>query len=271
MQKISSYLYPNKINVVADETIFSVRWNIVYQNRVKIYQGVDNVLTLDVKNADQKRIDISSMNLEMAVMDINGREVVTASVIPSTTQGLATINIPAASLVNINPQFLNFSIYRINEDESKNVLYADTQFGAKGTMELLSSVVPIPTPTRIISRWNPLTNDQLNPFRTTYYSDAVEVKQPNHLTEEENESIIFDIQLNNLEGVVKIQFTKDTVISAGVTWIDLLEFNVTPSTPSELRQQFFYPAYNREWSWARIIYDRTPNNTGSIDKVIVRL
>jgi len=72
MQKISSYLYPNRINVVADLALFSTRWNIVYQNRVKIYQGVDNVLTIDVKNSDQKRIDISEMDLHMIVTDTNG-------------------------------------------------------------------------------------------------------------------------------------------------------------------------------------------------------
>ena len=88
MQKISSYLYPNRINVVADVALFPVRWNIVYQNRIKIYQGVDNVLTLDVKNSDQKRIDISEMTLKMSITDTLGRDLTTVNVTPSASSGL---------------------------------------------------------------------------------------------------------------------------------------------------------------------------------------
>jgi hypothetical protein len=271
MQKISSYLYPNKINVVVADPIFSVRWNIVYQNRVKIYQGVDNVLTIDVKNSDQKRIDISDMNLEMAIMDVAGKGVTTAAVETSDNLGLGTVNITADLLSNVSPQFLNFTIYRINEDETKTVLYADTQFGAKGSMELVGSAVAIETPIRKITRWAPITDDTVHPWAVEYFSDAVEIKKPNHLTIEDDETIIFDLELNQLVGKATIQFTKDTVISSSTEWITLIELSVNLDTPSTLRQQFFYPDYNREWAWARVNYVRANNNTGTIDKVIVRL
>ena len=56
MQKISCYLYPNRINVVADVALFPVRWNIVYQNRVKIYQGVTlGALSVDKNLQNKKR------------------------------------------------------------------------------------------------------------------------------------------------------------------------------------------------------------------------
>ena len=67
MQKISSYLYPNRIEVIAnvalDPDTCPVEWKIVYQKPIKIYKGVDNVIELEVKNSDQKRIDLFGKNV----------------------------------------------------------------------------------------------------------------------------------------------------------------------------------------------------------------
>jgi hypothetical protein len=268
MQKISSYLYPNRINVVADLALFPTRWNIVYQNRVKIYQGVDNVLTIDVKNSDQKRIDISEMDLRMIVTDTVGKLVTDVEVTPGQTQGLATAVISSSDLEFVSKQFLNFSIYRINEDDTKTVLYADTQFGAKGNMELMGTILAVETPVRQITRFNLLTKDQRSPFIPVYYSDAVEIRQPNFLTDPLDDSIVLDFEFDQLDGEVTVQFTQDEVISSSIDWTTIETFSVTSST-SSLSKTYSNPTYNREWVWARVYY--TTNTTGSIDKVLVRL
>lgn len=274
MQKISSYLYPNKINVVADVAVFPTRWNIVYQNRVKIYQGVDNVLTIDVKNSDQKRIDISGMTLEMTIMDVMGQAVAILPLTPSTTLGLATVNITPNILANLTPQFLNFTLYRINTTNlSRTILYADTQFGAKGNMELVGSAVPNASPPRYITRWLDKTNDMISsPWITTWYSDAVEIRKPNYLDLKDNDIVNFEFLFKGLDANIKVEFTKDSVISAGNSWEKIDEFAITPLTSSITRTYSYgNNTYNREWAWARVTYVRTTNNTGSIDKVIVRL
>jgi len=270
MQKISSYLYPNRINVVADVATFPVRWNIVYQNRIKIYQNIDNVLTIDVKNSEQKRIDISSMDLKMCVTDVQGKELLTTDLTPSTTTGLATATIVENDLLNITPQFLNFSIYRVNDDLTKTILYADTQFGIKGNMELVGSALSVDTPSRYITRFLAMTNDDINPPVTTWYSDAVEVRKPNYMTDESTDQLNLDFALNGLEATIKVQYTTYDVIGSTIEWIDIEEFQVTSSTAT-LTKSYSYPTYNREMSWLRVTYVRADENTGNIDKVTVRL
>lgn len=271
MQKISCYLYPNRITVVADVAVFPVRWNIVYQNRVKIYQGVDNLLTIDVKNSEQKRIDISAMNLEMSITDVNGQALAALPVTASATTGLATVNVPSTLLESLTPQFLTFSIYRINDDLTKTILYADTQFGATGNMELVGSAVPVTIPPRYITRWIEINNTLTIPWTETFYSDAVEIRQPNYLDGQDNDSISLEFLFKNLEATVKVEFTKDTVISSGVTWEVMDEFAVDPLTANLTRTyDFSNGTYNREWAWARVTYVRAKDNTGNIDKVVVR-
>jgi len=259
MQKISSYLYPNRINVVADVSLFPVRWNIVYQNRVKIYQGVDNILTLDVKNSDQKRIDISEMTLKMSITDTAGHGIVVADVVPTATTGLATISIPAGDLAILDPQFLNFAIYRENEDLTKTVFYADTQFGVKGNMELVGSVLPVTTPERYIRAFNPITDADSRPYVTTYFSDAVEVRKPNDLIPEVDESIELEFLFNKSHATVTVQFTKDDIINNSTIWTDVLGFGVLEEDTSRIAT-IEYPKYNRSITWMRVKFIQTTYN-----------
>jgi hypothetical protein len=268
MQKISSYLYPNRINIVADVAVFPVRWNIVYQNRIKIYQGVDNLLTLDVKNADQKRIDIDEMDLEMCIMSTAGKLVATLPVTPSETKGLATVNVSAVDLEEVTPQFLNFTIYKINEDSTKTVFYADTQFGAKGNMELLGYAVATPTPARYISRFLTLTNDRSDPFVVTYYSDAVEITRPNFTQNVLEDSLNFEFLTHGLDAEITVEFTKDSVISSSTEWEEIEKFTIASTTVTTIKT-YTYPMYTREFTWARVKYNRLDDSQGKIVKVIV--
>ena len=274
MQKISSYLYPNRINVVADVALFPVRWNIVYQNRVKIYQGVDNVLTIDVKNSDQKRIDISEMDLRMIVTDVNGLLVSDVAVTPGATKGLALATIAETDLVNLTPQFLQFSIYRVNEDQTKTVLYADTQFGAKGNMELVGTIMDVATPARYITRFAPITDPAvlgLPPYIIRYYSDAVEITQPNLVQASAEDAVDLAFSLLGLEGEIVVQFTKDPVISSATSWTTVDTFTVTSSTTNVSKSYTANSGYSRELTWARVYYTPVNNNTGKIDRVEITL
>jgi hypothetical protein len=272
MQKISSYLYPNRINVVADVALFPVRWNIVYQNRVKIYQGVDNVLTLDVKNSDQKRIDISDMDIKMSITDVLGKEFITVDVVPGLTTGLATITLSAEDLEILTPQFLNFTIYRENEDLTKTILYADTQFGAVGKMELLGSAVPVEYKPREITRFTAITDTDVNPYEKIWYSDAVEITKPNQLITEASETLVLDFYFNKSKAVATVQFTKDTVINASTVWIDVLAFGIFPEDTATTKT-ISYPLYNRDMRWMRVkLKQETYNGVGAtvnISKVSV--
>lgn len=270
MQKISSYLYPNRINVIASMDLFPVRWNIVYQNRIKIYKNVDNVLTIDVKNSDQKRIDITDMTLKMSITDINNSAVAVVDIIPSDKTGLATATVTADSITHVSPQFLNFTIYKENPDETKTIFYADVQFGAIGQMEIVSSALSEESPPRFISIFDTRTNDSINVIRATTYSEAVEITQNNFLKAAASDTVSFELLVKALAAEVTIQFTKNRVISIGTTWEDIETFTVEPSTTA-VTKIYTFPTYNRELTWARLVYYRAENNTGKIDKVIVRL
>lgn len=223
MQKISSYLYSNRVQLLADvvalDAAYPVEWKIVYQRPVKIYKGVDNVITLDVKNADQKRINIFGKTIRVVVMDQTEKEIntYTATVLDdgSTVDaltGIATVTISESDLANLQPQFLKFSVYMVNSDTTKTLLYGDSKYGSHGTIELLGGVMPKSRPVQTYDDFQQNTNYQglaVSERIVTYYSSAIPVK---FYEGEATTSVTVEVALTNFVGTVSVEATKSPVI-----------------------------------------------------------
>jgi hypothetical protein len=147
MRKISSYLYPNRIQLLADVAgSIPTEYTNVYQRTVKIYKGVDNVLEFDIKNSDQKRIELVVdpviTNIQLNVMDSQGNSVGTYPISTATgMKGIATVTIPTVDLDQFTPQFFRYSVTAV-KGTATIPLYADSRFGAVGTIELVGNAMP---------------------------------------------------------------------------------------------------------------------------------
>lgn len=270
MQKLSTYLYPNRISVVADLVSYPVEWRIVYQRTLKIYQGMDNVIEFDVKNAEQRRIDISGYTLECVIMDENNQEVYTSALIPlPQTTGLASITVPASAVAYMAPQFLKYSVYKVS-GASKTPLYGDTQFGAVGKMELIGGAVPTPINPKIIDSFTFINNDtDPSNLIKNYFSDAVEVNPLNDINEQS--SINLEFRPVSLNASVTVQVTNYAVISSATEWRDLETFDVSSNTDRVFKTYGEVLDYSNNIGWLRIKYVPATNNTGKFDKIIVRI
>jgi hypothetical protein len=154
MQKIQSYLYPNRVILIADLAGFNVENTIVYQRTTKIYRGVDNVLEFDIQNADQKRLELVTSptitDLSLNVMDAAGNALPNSpyTITPTSVKGIASVTIPSSDLADLNAQFLKFSV-TATKNSNTIPLYCDSRFGAVGTMELVGDATPVTRPDRV--------------------------------------------------------------------------------------------------------------------------
>jgi len=213
MRKISTYLYPNRIQLLADLAGFTTEYTNVYQRTVKIYQGVDNVLEFDVKNADQKRIELVTSptitDLALNVMDEAGNALPNSpyTVTPSTTiKGIATVTIPSADLEGLTPQFFRYSV-TATKGLSTIPLYADSRFGAVGTIEMVGSAMPI---TRAERNYKDFTATiDLKGF-PTYHSSAIPAKFYEAVP---TQALSFDVGLKGFTGSVWLEGTTESTIN----------------------------------------------------------
>ena len=265
MQKISSYLYSNRVVVNLDLASSPLEWRIVYQKKLKIYKGFENVVELDIKNSDQKRIDVSALTLQCVIIDTLGQEIYTADVTHNDTPGLATFTIPATALAPVSPQFLRYTVYILNDDDTKSPIYGDTQFGITGMIDYIGDALPQLLLPKVLSNFTYL-HDTATSVQT-FYSDSVEINPPNDITS--TPVLTLDFVANALAAEVKVQMTKDPVVSTATVWTTLETFTITTSTSTLSKTYDSTDGFDNEAGWLRVTYVRATNNTGKFDKVLV--
>jgi hypothetical protein len=267
MQKISNYLYPNRIELTTDLAVHSTEYRTVYQRRFKVYKGFRNDLLLDIKNNEQKRINVSDKTIKFSVLDQHNQEIYLTTAIHSSTPGLATVSIPASAFEQLKPQFLKFSVYIQNNDSSRSPLYGDTQFGLGGHLDLIEDSVPVAQKELIIDTFNYLYDDSVSPAVKRYYSEAALVNPLNDLVS--NPNVILDFYFNNFEGTITVQFTQDSVIHNETVWTTAETFNVA-NTTTTLTKNYGNPYYSTRTIYARVQYVLAPLTNGKIDKINLR-
>ena len=213
MQKISSYLYPNRIQLLADVAGFTTEYTNVYQRTVKIYNGIDNTIEFDIKNADQKRIDLSVLsNIELNVMDSQGKELsnspYTVTPLDQTThKGLSTVTVPQEDLVELQDQYLRYSVTATQAGKDV-ILYSDSKFGAVGTIELVGSAMPVIRDERIYKDFTAEIDLQGLPISK---SSAI----PSTFYEAEKTTTLdFEIDYTGFKGIIWIEGTTRSTITS---------------------------------------------------------
>jgi len=266
MQKISTYLYPNRVQLLADLAGFTTEYTNVYQRTVKIYNGIDNTIEFDIKNADQKRIDLTDLTqIELHVMDAMGYALPSSpySVSATDIKGIATVVIPADDLEFLDSQYLQYSVTAI-KDFADVMLYADSKFGAIGKMELVKSALPVirnakeyKTFTGEIDALGNVVN-HFSAIPATFY-EAVPT-----------ELLSFTINMTNFIGEVWLQATTHSTISSESFLHAPKLASRTYTAGNSLALEWTDIAVG-EYKYFRVSFqgDSPTNPTGTVDKVIV--
>jgi hypothetical protein len=214
MQKIQSYLYPNRIRLLANLAGFTVENTVVYQRTVKIYNGIDNLLEFDIQNADQKRIDLSALSgMSLNVMDQAGNELPNSpyaitAMDQQLYKGLASVVIPADDLADLNDQSLRFSVTAL-KNGADVILYTDSKFGAVGRMDLDGSAMPTIRDDRVYTDFAGEINFMGNVIN---HSSVIPAKFYEAVP---TEYLDITVDLDNLHATLYIEATTDMTISVG--------------------------------------------------------
>jgi hypothetical protein len=276
MQKIQSYLYPNRIILIADLAGFTVENKIVYTRTVKIYQGVNNVIEFDIQNADQKRITLGGAglnSLKVYVMDGSGKQLATSpytvtAMDQSTHKGLATVTIPKADINGLIPQFLKYSVV---DSTSNSVLYNDSRFSALGTMELLENITGTSKEDIVYDRFQGEINFMGNVINHTSAT-------PCKFYEASPTTVMnFTVSMTGFIGTLYVEATEDSTISVeSFRDADRLQSHswTTPYTGTYVFPNVPVDKYNYmrvSWVYPNISpYNFTnPNPYGTVDQVTV--
>ena len=269
MQKISSYLYPNRVILLANVAGFPVEWTNVYQRTIKIYNGIDNTIEFDIKNADQKRIDLSTLsNIKLNVMDTQGTALPNSpyTITPfnqTARKGLASVTIPQEDLIELSDQNLKYSV-SATQGGNDVLLYCDSRFGAVGTIELVGSAMPTFRDPKVYDTFTgeiDLNGNVINHF------SAISAKFYEAVTTTE---LTFTINMTGFIGSVWIEGTKNDTISVNsyLNASKLVEFTYGANNLGTVAE-ITLPVGN--FSYFRVSFqgDSPVTPTGTVDNVVV--
>lgn len=154
MQLLSVYLYHNNLDVILDLDPYVRGVNqVMYQRDLTIQKGLKNVVRVQFKNSDQKRIQIyNTQTFVFTMFDaINQRSLVekTLDVLDqgtTSTRGVAQLTLTESETINLNKSSYTYSIKCLDQDNSFTPAYSNTYYGINGTLHLMDDVNPVLQP-----------------------------------------------------------------------------------------------------------------------------
>ena len=264
MQLIYRYLVNNKVLLTADLAGEITEYKSVYQRNIKIYRGIDNLITFQINNADQKPISIDTEYTPTFYMyDENNTLVVTkqGTIIETqdssvyTNKGQFTVTISENDLLDLKAQYLSSTVWMTNNtDQSKSLTYANSHFENKGIIYLDHTAFPGP-----MNSYSVTTFAETGIGTDIFISETISGQPSINGNSALHTAAIYN---TDATATVTIQGTLDNQVSNSTSWADITAISLTDSDTIK------YANFNGVFNHIRFKYQLT--NSGSLNKILVR-
>ena len=263
MQLIPRYLVNDQILVISNDAGFNVEYRPVYQRTVKIYRGVDNTVQFRMLNADQKPVDVFGKSVYVSVFDRENTKIieraatVTDDGTTASTKGTFTFTFTDADTLNVNQQYLSYTVWILESDQTRTVTYNDRDFGAAGTIYLDGNAMPGPKDSISVTNWQEVTDEW---FAGNDDADKITAHPGLNGNEALHTVAVYN---NGYAGDVEVQATLDNQITGTNNWTTVSTITLTGSETEPVPANF-----NGVFSYLR--FKTTSDPTTSISKILVR-
>ena len=264
MQLIPVYLYPNKVDVYTNVpgTWTTERYRKVYNRTVKLFRGVDNRVDIQVRNSDEKALDITGATVSFSLIRHSNQSlVVTKTCTPiDITKGRFYVTITEQELYDINNGFYQYSVYKETPAGIKTPLYIDSQYGAVATIEVVGDIKGNLQPSLDVIEFSEYNPGVFGEIGDTFFTSSL--IDTNYESEVSNSTHTFAFYSTGYTGSVKIQASLDeSAAPNNWTTITTISINNDPLT---------YSNVTGKWKWFRVVHTPITNSTGKFDKIIYR-
>lgn len=241
MQLLSVYLYHNNLDVILDldPSVRGVN-QVMYQRDLNVQKGLKNVIRVQFKNSDQKRITIyNTQTFVFTMFDEYSQRVLIEKPLEvldqgtTSTRGLAQLSLTESDTINLTRSSYTYSVKCLDADGSFTPAYSNTYYGINGTLNLLDDVYPTLQPSTEITNFLPSYNDVTNLYEfksraiyayPEYNSNAALHTLAIYCTNYRG-TVLVKATLNNSASDQNFYATVATRTFSGFTGIDYINFN----------------------------------------------
>lgn len=288
--QLSRYLVPNRVQILINQAGHVTEYKPVYNRNINVYRGINNTLEFRLKNADQKNVAVDDYTIHFVAFDQERRQVikyssnnVSGDITKLSPTGLFSVNIRENDLLNINQQYLSYTIFLEDSNRHQTLTYSDEAFGAEGIIYLSTTAFPGPAAAVVVQfpssgsgytpppssggggGYNPPSGGGNTPPSSggtvgQYVTEAVDAEPAVNGNEALHTAAIYS---NGYVGTVRVQATlENQIVSEHITWTDVavVELN-NAAAPVPVN-------FTGVFSYIRFAADPDPNN--KITKILVR-
>lgn len=243
------YLYNQIHPVVLGTGSPNDRWNNMYYSKpVKLHKGVDNPVKFQIRNNNQKDVDITDSEFTLSIVDSQtNREILSrALTIENATRGLLSTTITEEDLQDFSMVRYHYGIKMLNSSGVQYPIYVDDNYSASGVIEVHNDAYPGPVPAV-----QPTIGDY---NAGTAYSSVVTVTAGNHGI---NTAAYY---LNGFSGTITIQGSLEDSTDIS-DWIDITSSTYTTETSV---------AYTNFTGMFKVIRFKIELTAGSLSKILYK-
>jgi hypothetical protein len=261
MSLIPRYLVTNRTTLVANMAGFLTEYSPVYQRNIPVYKGIENTLEFQILNPDQKPISLIDKIPHFVAFDAEKNLAFEQSgEITISNKGLFKITISESDTLNLQSQYLSYSIYLTDAaNTNKTLTYADEQLNATGTIYISSTAFPGPAATKEFFFTQP---EDIALEIEAWYTESMYAEPETNGNEGLHTAVVYT---NGYVGNVIVQATLENQIDGNstISWADVasISFSGTESQPTPIN-------FNGVYSYIR--FKATVNPANTITKILVR-
>ena len=265
MQTVSRYLLTNV--VICYVSGYHGRQFKVYDKRIKLHKGVSTTISFTFKNEYQKAQDVTSKTYEFNLIDSETKKSVLTRTLTilddgstQASKGTASVAITEGDLLTLDAKFYNYAVREVVSDGSRTVTYADTNYNAAGSLELMDGAYPDVVDSTEISSFTSGSVPLKNTSADIDAKPGINNNQALHT---------IAVYTKNFSGAFRVQGTMASS-PADADYFDItLDDSVVTHTFSNstgVRDFNFTGVYQ----YVRFSWDNDSGNTGIIDKILYR-
>lgn len=141
MIAVQSYLYDNIVQVqILDTVIFKTRNREVYNRSIKIYQGIDNPILIQIKNQDQKSVDLKESTVIVEIQDPESELSILSYVLSwqDAAKGIGSFTFYKVDIDSLVNRYYKMTL-KLSDNLSRNQrpLYSDDNYNVNLDLEVL--------------------------------------------------------------------------------------------------------------------------------------
>ena len=141
MIAVQSYLYDNIVQVqILDTVIFKTRNRTVYNRPIKIYQGIDNPILVQVKNQDQKPVNLEDKTVKIDIQDPNNKVLIKSYDLTwvDSANGIGSFTVLKSDIDFLVERYYKLALKLVdNVSLNERPLYSDSNYGVNLDIEIL--------------------------------------------------------------------------------------------------------------------------------------